>query len=80
VPQPKKKRKVESTLAPGNLRQAWLGFGAGGNRQLNHHGHEGHEGRKWTAAHDFGGHRKEDLHAVELAHKQLKICLEHEKR
>ena len=31
------------------------------------------------AAHDFGGHRKEALAAVEAAHHQLKICLEYNK-
>ncbi len=32
------------------------------------------------APHDFGGHRKEALEAVEAAHNQLRICLEHEKK
>ncbi len=29
------------------------------------------------AAHDFGGHRKEALEAIEVAHRKLKICLEY---
>ncbi len=32
------------------------------------------------AAHDFGGHRKEALEAVEAARRQLKLCLEHAKK
>jgi hypothetical protein len=33
-----------------------------------------------AAAHDFGGHRKEALEAVEVAHRQLRICLEYDRR
>jgi hypothetical protein len=32
------------------------------------------------ANHDFGGHRKDALQAVEAAHHQLKLCLEHAKK
>jgi ABC-type proline/glycine betaine transport system permease subunit len=32
------------------------------------------------AAHDFGGHRKEALEAVEVAHRQLRLCLEHDRK
>jgi hypothetical protein len=32
------------------------------------------------AAHDFGGHRKEALEAIEAAHHQLKICVEYDRK
>jgi hypothetical protein len=32
------------------------------------------------AAHDFGGHRKDALEAVEAARRQLKLCLEFDKK
>ena len=32
------------------------------------------------AEHDFEGHRKEAIEAIEAAVKQLRICLEHDKK
>lgn len=33
-----------------------------------------------TAAHDFGGHRKEAIEAIDNAIKQLQECLEYDKK
>lgn len=31
------------------------------------------------AAHDFGGHRVDAIHAIDEAHHQLKICMDYDK-
>jgi hypothetical protein len=31
------------------------------------------------AAHDFGGHRVDAIHAIDEAHHQLEICMQHDR-